>query len=273
MRLSVNNYYTRKMDEEYCSFSQLKEFKQCEYRAMKILKGEYIQPTSEAMLLGSLVDHVLTEDGTIDGFCKLHPEMYSTRGKTAGGLKSAFTPAYGMIEKCQNDKMFMRYLDGEHQKIVTGTLFGLPFKAKLDCYIEGKAIVDLKTVQSIHQKVWSDELGKYTSFIEAYSYILQLAIYQELIFQQTGNRLPCYIAAVSKEAVPDIEIIYIDDEALHAELFGDEFHDGIAGLVNNIMLLKNGETKPIKCGKCDVCKMEKKITRPIHYTELLGELT
>ena len=44
-------------------------------------------------------------------------------------------------------------------------------------------------------------------------------------------------------------------------------------ILNNIMLLKNGETKPIKCGKCDVCKMEKKITRPIHYTELLGELT
>lgn len=272
MRLSENNYYTLKADMEYCSASQIRMAEDCEYKLMKYLKGEYVQPTTDAMLLGSLVDHVLTEGGSIDSFGFLHPEMYSTRGKTAGGLKSAYTPAYGMIEKCQNDKLFMQFLDGEHQRIFTGTLFGLKFKCKLDSYVEGKCIADLKTVQSIRQKVWSDKLGKYTTFIEAYGYIRQLALYQEIVMQNTGTRLPCYILAVSKEAVPDIEVIYIDDETLHSALYGDEFNEGIAGLCDTIRLLKAGEIEPTKCGKCDVCRTDKKITRPIHYTELLGEL-
>lgn len=272
MRLSENNYYTLKADNEYCSNSLLNLFSECEYKAMKYLKGEYVQPTTDAMLLGSLVDHVLTEGGSIDSFGNLHPEMYSTRGKTAGGLKSAYTPAYAMIEAVQSDKMLMEALDGEHQKIFTGTLFGLKFKAKLDCYAEHKFIVDLKTTASIHQKVWSDILGKYTNFVEAYGYIRQLGIYQELVFQTTGEKLPCYIVAVSKEAIPDKELIYIDDETLHASIYGDDFNPGIADLCETTRLLKEGSIEPTRCGKCDVCRTDKKITRPIHYTELLGEL-
>lgn len=270
--LNEKNYYSLEMDRQFCSNSQLKNFKSCEHKAMKILSGEYVVPTTEAMMLGSLVDHVLTEDGTIEGFVQSHPDMISSRGKTAGCLKSAFTPAYGMISRCQNDQMFMKFLDGEHQKIVTGTIYGLPFKAKLDCYIPGKAIVDLKTVASIRGKVWSDELGKYTTFIEAYDYITQLAIYQELVFQNTGEMLPCYIAAVSKEQIPDIEIIYIDNETLHGTLHGDDFHRGIADLCESIRLLKSGEVTPTKCGHCEICVSEKKIERPISWLELEGEI-
>ena len=41
-----------------------------------------------------------------------------------------------LIEQTKQDEKFMRYLDGEHQKIMTGTIFGVDWRIKIDNYIE-----------------------------------------------------------------------------------------------------------------------------------------
>lgn len=270
--LTEENYYSLESDQHYCSNSQLKMFQECEHRAMEYLKGNYTIPQTEAMLIGSYVDCALTEPEKLEQFKQDHPEMYSSRGATKGLLKSSFARAEQMVEKVKNDKKAMAYLDGDRQTIFTGNLFGVDFKCKLDAYIPHKAITDLKTVDSIYKTVWSEELQRRVSFVEANKYIQQLAIYQKIVEQNTGERLPCYILAVSKEPITDIELIYIDDETLHNTIYGNEFTQGLVDDITKVRMLKNGEIEPIKCGKCDLCLEEKKIERPIHFSELGGLL-
>lgn len=270
--LTDSNYYSLESDQHYCSNSQLKLFQDCEHRAMEYLKGNYEIPQSEAMLIGSYVDCALTEPENFEQFKKDHPEMYSSRGSTKGLLKSSFARAEKMVEKVKGDEVAMKYLDGEHQTIFTGNLFGVDFKAKLDVYIPNKAIVDLKTVSSLHQSYWDKELQRRVSFMNYFKYTQQLAIYQTLVFQNTGKLLPCYILAVTKEEPVDIELIYVDNETLHDIVHGSEFSKGLADDITQIRLLKSGEVEPIRCGCCDLCVSEKHIERPIHFTELEGLL-
>ena len=82
--------------------------------------------------------------------------------------------------------------------------------------------------------------------------------------------LPCYLLAVSKEPITDLELIYIDDQTLHDTIYGNEFSVGLVEDITRARMLKNGEVDPIKCGHCDLCLEEKKIEKPIHFTELLS---
>lgn len=280
MKLTDENYYSLESNKEYCSVSQFKSFyglNGCEARAMAEIRGEYTRPKTDALLVGSYVDCALTEPENLEWFKVQHPEMISSRGATKGLLKSEFLRAYEMIARVKKDKYFMSAISGEHQRIMTGNLFGVDFKIKMDSYIPKSdttngAIVDLKTVESLRKGYWSPTEKRYVSFVDYFDYILQGAIYQEIVFQNTGNRLPFYLACVSKEANPDIELIWIDDTTLHDKLFGNEFSTGIAEQVNQIRLLKSGEVDPIECGNCDFCIPHKVIKKPIHYLELMGEL-
>lgn len=52
-----------------------------------------------------------------------------------------------MIERVEKDEFFMQAMSGEKQVIMTGELFGARWKIKMDSYLPGQAIVDLKTVR------------------------------------------------------------------------------------------------------------------------------
>lgn len=272
MELTEQNYYSLESDNAYCSNSQLRLFQTCEHKAMEYLKGNYTIEPTEAMLIGSYVDCALTEPDKLEKFKADHPEMYSSRGSTKGLLKASFSRAEQMVDKVKNDKKAMAYLQGDNQTIFTGDLFGVPFKCKLDAYIPHKAICDLKTVDSIYKTVWDEELQRRVSFVEANRYIQQLAIYQNIVQQNTGETLPCYILAVSKEPITDIELIYIDDQTLHETIYGNEFNQGLVDDITKVRMLKNGEIEPLRCGRCDLCLSEKKIEKPIHFTELMGSI-
>lgn len=272
--LTQGNYYSLEANKAYCSVSQYKTFyglDGCEARAMAEINGEYERPKTNALLLGSYVDCLLTEPDNVEQFFKDHPEMISTRGATAGQIKAEFKQGEEMVKRVKKDKRMMQYLGGEHQRIMKGEIFGLPFKIKMDSYIEHKAIVDLKTVESLHKGYYIPNQGK-VSFVEYYGYILQGAIYQEIVFQNTGERLPFILACVSKEAQPDIALIWIDNDTLHNTIYGNELTDGIARGCEQIMMLKRGEVEPIRCEQCSYCIPTKKLDKPIHYLELLGEL-
>ena len=86
------------------------------------------------------------------------------------------------------------------------------------------------------------------------------------MYQNTGERLPFFIAAASKEKETDLEIIWVPDEHLKEKLIEVEQN------TPKIMMLKNKEAEPIRCEQCDYCKHTKVLTRPIHFSELLGEI-
>ena len=43
MKVTKSNYYSKKVDDEYMSYSQFKLFDECPAKAMAIIKGEYKQ--------------------------------------------------------------------------------------------------------------------------------------------------------------------------------------------------------------------------------------
>lgn len=273
-KLTNENYHTQESNKIYCSKSQFLDFygvDGCEARAMARLNGEVEETKSDALLIGSYVDCLLTEPDKIDNFISEHPEIISSRGSTKGLLKADYQRADKMVERVRQDKQMMNYLSGEKQVIMTGNIFGLPFKIKIDSYIPHKAIVDLKTVESMSKAYYVPNKGRIT-FVEFFDYILQGSIYQEIVFQNTGERLPFVLACVSKEPIPDIGLIWIDNQTLHDRIYGNELSEGIARQCEQIMLLKRGEAKPIRCEHCSYCLPTKKLGKPIHYLELLGEL-
>lgn len=263
MKLTNENYYSLEADREYLSVSQYKNFfgtyetKGCEARAMSILEGKYKKEPTDSMLIGSYIDSYI--EGTLDQFRASNPQIFNSKTEE---LKAGFKHAETMIARIKRDKKFMQYLSGEKQVIMTAEIFGVMWKIKMDSYLTGKAIVDLKTTDDIYKPVYCKDIGK-LSFIQAKGQDFQLAIYQKVVEENTGLRLPCYIAAVDRGKIPNIEIIQIQQRELNGALTGVEIG------VNRIKKLKSGEVQPNSCKYCDWCKETKIITKPITMSDLL----
>ena len=254
MKLTEENYFSREADREYMSNSQFKSFMRCQAAAMAELNGEYQRERSTALLVGSYVDEALT--GDLERFKSENPELF----KRDGTLKSEYLQADIMVDRCRRDKLFMKYLDGEYQRIMTGTIAGVPFKIKIDCLHPDK-IVDLKTTKSFDSVYDPDECGRVPWFME-YNYALQAAVYQEIIYQNTGKRLPFFLAAVTKEKFPDIDIIEIVQEDIDTQM------KKVQELAPHFDAIKHGVIEPERCCLCDYCKQTKVLTEPTKSNDM-----
>lgn len=145
---------------------------------------------------------------------------------------------------------------------MTGEIGGAKWKIKIDSLVDGICIVDLKIMKALRD-VFRTHDAEYMGFVEFWGYDQQGAVYQEIVRQNTGQILPFYIAAASKESETDIEIIQIDDAHLQQCLMEIESN------VPKVLNLKNGVYQPIRCETCDYCKHTKILTAPIHYTDLI----
>lgn len=257
-------YYSQDANYEYMSASQLKAFigtpgiTACEERALAELSGQYVRPESNALTVGSYVDVMLTgTDEEQAEFRDAHPEMVSSRGPTKGQLKAEYRSANDMVarafEDANNGGVFMRALTGRRQEIVTGEIHGHAFKGRIDVLGDG-FITDLKTVESVNRRYWNEG---YFDFISWWGYDLQGAIYQELVYQTTGNRWPFYIAAISKQVPCDIDLLQVPQDRL------DEAMERVTkGGLDRIAALKSGEEAPTRCGRCDWCRLTKVVRKP-----------
>lgn len=263
MILTSENYFSPEADREYLSVSQYKNFvgtlgrPACEAEAMAKLNGEWEMKRTTALIVGSYVDAHF--EGTLDLFKAQNPEVFTK----SGTLKAEYRRAEEIINRIERDEKFMQYMGGEKQVIMTAELFGTPWKIKIDSYHEEVCIVDLKVMRSLHDAHYVKDYG-YMDFVQYWGYDIQGAVYQEVVYQNTGKRLPFYIAAATKEEETDIELIQIDNQHLKEKLYEVQQN------TPKIVALKNGEYEPIRCGLCDYCKHTKVLTAPIHFSELLG---
>lgn len=255
MEINKNNYYTTEADKETMSVSQYKLFKQCEVKAMAKLNGIYVQPDSDAFLVGKYV-HSWSE-GTLEQFKEENPALYSSRGVTKGELKATYQVADIMVNSLKNDDICMKFLVGEKEVIIEGELFGIHWRGMVDVLnLEKGFFSDLKTTQGIHKKYEG------LTFIEKYGYIEQMAVYRELIKQQFGKDLIPYIVAVEKNDNPLKAIVRVDENYTSPKLEEIEF------TLERIKKVKNGEEKPIGCGQCDYCRSINKVTQILTIDEL-----
>lgn len=272
--LTAENYYSLEANKHYVSCSQYKDFyghnmgsRGCEAMAMAKVRGEYEEETTTALLVGSYVDAYF--DNALPTFAAQHPEIYSSRGKSAGELKSEYKQASVMIDRAERDPLFMKYMDGDKQVIMTGEVEGVPVKIKIDS-TDGKRITDLKTVKSISETFYVKDSGERVSFAEWWGYSLQGALYTYIYEQNTGDKLPFYIAAISKDKTnttphPRLAVIEIPRMVM------DERIEEIKRNIVHVQELKDGLYEPIPCGICDFCADTLPLDHITAYDQIIME--
>ena len=270
MELNSSNYFSPEAQMTYMSTSQYKSFAHCEAATMAELRGEFCRPKTTALLVGSYVDAHF--EGTLDIFKAQNPELF----KRDGTLKSEYLQAEQIINRLEEDELYMLLMSGKKQVIRTGQIAGVPFKIKIDSLIDAAtvaeiirrfpetepvfgmgdgAIVDQKIMKDM-EDVYSEEEMQRVSFVEAWGYTLQGAIYQAV----EGNMLPFILAVGTKEKnATDIAALYIDDRDLAASLAEIEER------VPRFQAIKEGKIEPVRCERCDYCKATKKLSTIVNY--------
>lgn len=254
-RLTAGNYYSAEMNRRYWSASQLKGFLDCPARAVAELRGEYEQPKSDALLIGSYVDAAFEGQKSFERFKDEHPEMY----KRDGTLKAEFVKADAMIERARSDKVFMDFMKGRHQVIKTATLWDVQWKAKFDVLRKDR-IVDLKTVRDF-KPLYREGEGR-LNVCDYWRWTLQMALYQRI----EGHQLPCYIAAITKEDPADIVVIEIPQARMDAEI------DFVSARIEMLKGMKDGVLEAERCEHCAYCRKTRKLNGAVSldYFDLVG---
>lgn len=252
MKLTQKNYFSRSANMEFMSVSQFKSFEKCPAKALAEIKGKFKREETTSMLVGSYVDAYF--EGTLANFIKHHPDIF----KKDGTLKADYLQAEEIIKRILKDRLFKKYMSGEKQVIMTGSISGVPVKIKIDSLLQDK-IVDLKIMKDF-DNAYDPERGSLPWF-EYWGYDLQGAVYQEIVRQNTGEKLPFYLAAATKEKVTDIDIVHINQDALDFAL--ERFTQN----VELFDAMKQGIITPDRCGKCQYCKETKKIKTPTDSDE------
>lgn len=265
LKLTKDNYFSPEANRQYMSVSQYKAFSKCEAAALAELKGEYVRSTSTAMLVGSFVDAYFEK--SLDKFKEEHPDLF----KKDGSLKADFAHAEKIIERMKHDRLTQILQSGRKQVIKTGTIAGIPWKIKIDSLL-GKAscarlvkefpmtrnvvgfgdgmIVDGKVMRDFDD-IYSEDLHAFVSFIEAWGYDIQGAVYQAV----EGHMLPFVIQGVTKEDEPNIDAFYIPFDHLARKL------EEIEEYTPRYADIKNGLIEPTRCEKCAYCRSTKKLVR------------
>lgn len=258
--LTNENYHSAEARHHYMGVSLYKEFKKCEVMGLAKANGQF-EKTTDALLFGSYVDAYFS--GELDSFIAEHPELFTKQGT----LKSEFKKAEEVIKVIEEDEEMMKYLNGEKQVIMIGEIAGVPWKIKIDAYHPGKLIVDQKVMKDM-EDVWIDgENGRRerVDFVSAYGYDLQGASYQEIVRQNTGQKLPFVLAITTKEDYPDKLLLKIDQEYL------DECLEEIKAKAPRYWDIINGKETPVGCGHCPACRSIKKIKGVMSYKKLFKE--
>lgn len=272
-QITEDNYYSDEIAHHYMSFHRWLSFHGslgvpgCEAKAVAELNGEYQEEISDAFLIGGYIDAKLAgTEAELERYRQAHPEMFVTRGERKGELQAKYLICDKMIERCERDELFMAFLSGEHQAIFVAMLFGVPWCCKLDSYVPGKLISDLKSTREMHRQFYVPDFG-HVDFISYYSYTHQLAIYRELVKAVTGDTLPCFVNAVSKSNHPEIKVIHIDDVSLY-DAITEVKNSCEAGSLPDVW---RGLIQPIRCNRpdCEYCIDTEVLKDPINYKELI----
>ena len=261
MELNNENYFSPEANLEYMSASQFKDFMKCEKDAIAKIIGETVEEPSKAMLVGSYVDAYFS--GEMDEFKVKNPQIF----KKDGTLLKDFEKANEIIAAIESDELLMQYLNGKHQVIMTGEINGVKFKIKVDSLLPD-CIVDQKIMSSIQELIWVEKDGRNVKvdFVEAFGYDIQGAIYQEIVRQNTGKKLPFVLAVTTKEENPDKALIEIDQYYL------DKALKLVQELAPHYDLVKQGVVKPVGCGKCPSCRIGLKVQGIVSYETLFNKV-
>lgn len=282
MELTRDNYYSAEADWEYMSCSQFQAWNECEARELAKLQGRWEDEEKEAFLVGNYFHTHFESSEAYKQFCDEHfDQIYKTKtikGKggepdtiVVTGKYAAYEQADKMIAAAESDELIKLLIDmpGENEKIMSGKIFGVPWRIRLDKYVpDGRMIIDYKTVANIGELRWSDELHEKVTFVDAYGYMMRAAVYSEIEKQNAQSETdPTFvIIAISKQDPPDKEVLSLNHRQRYDyEL--EKIHDRLV----MIQAIKDGRVKPKRCGNCAYCRSTKKLYAIRPYYTLMPE--
>lgn len=265
MNLTRDNYYTPEADWEYMSCSQYQGWCECEAKQLAKLEGRWEDEPREAFLVGNYFHTHFEGPEAHDQFClENFDKIFKTKTtKSAGtvitGKYAPFEQADKMISVAENDPLIKSLVDmpGENEKIMSGVLFGVPWRIRVDKYVaDGRLIIDYKTVANINELKWSDALHEKVTFIDAYGYMMRAAVYSEIEKQYAHEKTDPHfiIIAISKQDYPDKDVLQLN----HRQRYDYELEQ-IKEKLYSIQMIKTGRIKPRRCGYCDYCRATKKL--------------
>lgn len=246
------NYFSNEMNNKYTGSSQIKSFLSCEAKTIAELKGEWIEEQSDSMKVSSYIDAWMSDE--LDDFKLKNPEIFTQKKE----LKAQYKIAEKVIEQIKNDEMFLKYISGDNQTIMTGEISGVPVKIKIDSYFKDKLIVDLKSMKDL-ELIWNNKTKQKENFIQSYDYVLQAALYQEIVRQNTDKTLPFIIAVATKQEYSERALLSIPQDEMDLKL---EF---LKQYLPHIKDLKEGKVEPTSCGRCNYCKSKYKTNKIFEY--------
>lgn len=262
------DYYSQESAKAYWSVSQVKQFLDCEARALAQLNGDWEDNSDKtALLVGNMVHSYFESPEAHEQFMADNADaMVAKTGRTKGQLKTDFKVGQAMIDRLKDDEQFMTYYQGDKEVAVAGEIEGVPFKGKIDCLnLEGGYFVDIKTTKgSTEAEVWAVDkesghnIKRY--WFEAYGYVLQMAVYQELLRQTYERDFMPIIYAVTKEEPSDTMAISFEDTTrLSLEL------EDLKKAIKRLNDVKTGVVPAAPCGACQYCRATKKTKRLLRY--------
>lgn len=259
--LTPENYYSDAANKLYMSNSTFKAVYgypgapyPCEAAALFAPSVE-----TEALLIGGYVDAAFESDAALDAFRNDRADALMLKNKK--GYYKFVTDADKAIARAKMDPVFMSYLGGQHQAVLTGEIAGHLFRIKMDDYQPGSRITDLKYVKSAAES-YNEFLKRRVTFVEDYGYHIQGAIYQEIERQNSGIRLPFYIAYITKEEVPDFGVVQVPQDMLDDAL---EY----VRLSLSSRPMAQVHTAPRSCGRrsCPWCRGQKSLPAAMTWPE------
>jgi PDDEXK-like domain of unknown function (DUF3799) len=261
LTLNQANYHSNEMNLKYMSVSQFKGFVECEAKSLAKLRGAYVEPSSNALLVGSYVHAALESEEAFQQFIE---ENSGSIFKARGGKYSEFECADRMIEVIKNDKFAMFALEGEKEQIYTAHLFGVEWKIKVDSINhQRRTFTDLKTTQDLHKRYWSTKYDEWVSFVEAWDYVLQMAVYRRVLKENLGYTYTPYIVAVTKENYPNKAVLHFDESRFEFE------YEYLEMKMERVLAVKSGKEEPRRCEKCDYCRSTKILKDTMEIGELI----
>ena len=261
MELTRENYYDREADWAFMSCSQYQGFLECEAKQMAKLQGRYIEEPTEALIVGNYVHSYMESEEAHQEFVDEHfNDIFKTKtNKKTGqviitGKYAAYVTADAIIDCVNRDTTFTKFRDmpGHVEEIMTGEIFGVPWRIRMDKRIENpRIILDWKTSANIRELKYNPETRERETFIEAYGYMMRAAVYSEIEKQNTGHDTdPIFlIAAITKQDPPDKGMFSLN----HRDKYLYELQK-IKEHLPRIMRVKEGAELPRRCGHCEYCR-------------------
>lgn len=267
MELNRENYFSKEAEDIYMGSSSFKAWDimhgGCEAKEVSKRNGLWVEKENPAFLLGSYV-HAWSSN-ELREFTSDHPELF----KKDGSMLAKYALGDKMIDVLRNDPLVEQIREGQKEQIFTGKIGGVDFKIQVDILnLEKGYFADIKTTKGLQESYWNNEIRSKETFINKYDYFAQIAIYAEILKQNTGlsEYLEPYLIVVDKQDVPDHEVIYMGKSFIADKLVE------IENRLEHIVAVRNGEMPPEFCGKCDYCRSVKKIEKPISVLEYEREL-